>query len=284
LPPAANEVALDPQIADISTNDPEIMPIVMDLIGMAFAAADLGRAIRLLRGPAKALAATGDIVPFAKAARGVVPAAEAEAFIARAGRALGAEEATQVTLRAIGDAFRHADMEDVAKLLAQSAEVGYRRMFDGLRGAGRVHPLDAATVGRYLGKAERLRVEGDPLLRALYDPVSKRLFIRESLGPDAFASWVVHELTHHIQELHGASSLTFRAEWQAYKMQQDFLHQLERAAGAQAIPAQMRWLSNMTDDALAAHITASYGYLAPAAFSSAEAIEELFAMIRRFEG
>ena len=51
-----------------------------------------------------------------------------------------------------------------------------------------------------------------------------------------------------------------------------------------AVPAQMRWLANLTDDELAAHITASYGYIAPAAFSSAEAIEELFAMVRRFEG
>jgi len=46
------------------------------------------------------------------------------------------------------------------------------------------------------------------------------------------------------------------------------------------VPAQMRRLANLTDDQLAAH----YGYIAPAAFSSAEAIEELFAMIRRLEG
>ena len=81
---AAGNVALDPAVADISINDPEIMPIVVGVLSMAIDAAAVTKAIAALRGPAKALLASGDLASFSAAAYRALPAADAEQLIMRA--------------------------------------------------------------------------------------------------------------------------------------------------------------------------------------------------------
>jgi hypothetical protein len=282
---AASEVALDPELADISVNDPDIMPIMINLVGMTLGAGDLVRAVKTLRMPAKALAAGGDIVSFAKAAKSVLPKEEAERFIAAAGRMAGVDEATQAAIRAVGDTYRHADLAQVTKLLEQHAEVGFAKTFDRLAATGRVHPLNADAVRYYLGDQALATFQADPLLRAWYHRQSGRLFIREGMNREAFGSWAVHETTHHLQELKAfESSLSFQGEFQAYRMQQTYLHGLERAAGEAAVPGNMRWLVNATDEQISAHVTQMYGYQAPRVLESDEMMQPLLDLLGRLEG
>ncbi len=81
---SASNVALDPAIADISINDPEIMPIVVGVLSMALDAAAVTKAISALRTPARALLASGDLAEFSAATYRALPAAEAEQLILRA--------------------------------------------------------------------------------------------------------------------------------------------------------------------------------------------------------
>ena len=281
---AANEVALDPQLADISVNDPEIMPIMLNLVGMVAGAADLSRAISTLRGPAKMLAQGGDLVAFSAAARKVLPLEDANRFVAAAGRVAGHDEGVLNTLLAIHDTYNKADLAEVTKLLAQHAEIGFAKTFERTVSAGKVHPLNEETVRFFLG-AEAAVQQADPLLKAWYHRQSGRLFIREGLSKEAFASWAVHETTHHLQEIGMVgSSLSFRGEYQAYRAQQSYLHALEGAAGAEAVPTTMRWLVNATDEDITAHIVQMYGYQAPAALESAEMMQPLLDLLGRLEG
>jgi hypothetical protein len=283
---AANEVALDPELADISVNDPEIMPIVMNVLSMGLAAGDLIRVVKAIRLPAKALAAGGDIGTFATAAKAVIPAEEAERFIAAAGRAVGGDEVTLNAIRAVGDTYRHADLAEVTRLLEQHAEVGYAKAFDRLAGTGRVHPLNLETVRFHLGEELANQLANDPLVRAWYHPANGgRLFVREGMTREGFAGWAVHETTHHLQEIEAVgSSLSFQGEFQAFRAQQDYVLSLERAAGEAAVPASMRWLRNATAERIAADITEMYGYQAPAVLESEALMQPLLDLLSRLEG
>ncbi len=81
---AASNVALDPTVADISINEPAIMPIVVGVLGMALDAAVVTKAILALREPARSLLASGDLAEFSAAAYRALPPAEAEQLILRA--------------------------------------------------------------------------------------------------------------------------------------------------------------------------------------------------------
>ena len=280
---SAEDVALDPTIADISVNDPEILPIVMDLVGMAMSAADLGAAINGLRAPAKALAAGGDIAAFANAARKFVAADRAEAFIVRAGRMAGSDAKVLNAINAVGDAFRHADLAEVAKLLESSAEVGFRQVFENLAKVGNVRPYNAENVAYFMGKLGAKQFE-DPLIRAVYDPLTKTLFVREGMSQGEFASWAVHELTHHLQDMYLAELTSFEAEYQAFKMQQSYLIGLEKATTLETIPESMRWLLNATDEDVAAHVTQFYGFAGPGDLEREEMLERVLEMLGRASG
>ena len=280
---AANNVALDPELADISINDPEIMPIMLNLVGLVAGAADLRRAITALRAPAKLLAEGGDLVPFATAARRVLPLEEANRLAAAAGRMAGHDEGVLNTLLAIENTYNHADLKQVTKLLTEHAEVGYAKTFDRMASAGRVHPLNESAVRQYMGE-QFVHQVNDPFLRAWYDPTSGRLFVKEGMNAEAFGSWAVHETSHHFQELAVfGSSASFQGEFQAFRMQQQYLHSLEAAAGADAVPASMRWLTNATDEAIAARIDLWYGHQAPAVLEGEAMMQPLLDLLGQFE-
>jgi hypothetical protein len=68
----AELVALDPVIADISAHEPELLWVVLDVVGLVF---DAGDVIRLLRPAARAVMASGDIARFADEAYQYAPQA-----------------------------------------------------------------------------------------------------------------------------------------------------------------------------------------------------------------
>jgi hypothetical protein len=111
---AAEHVALDPLLADISVNDPEILPIVMDVIALGLdAVAVMGG----LRAPSRAAMTAGDLDQFAAAARRSLPPAQAEALIEQTARRLGKAGVsrppgpyTVLATKEGGDVFRDAEM------------------------------------------------------------------------------------------------------------------------------------------------------------------------------
>ncbi|MCL4298020.1 MAG: DUF4157 domain-containing protein [Anaerolineae bacterium] len=88
---SAEQVALDdPIIADISVNEPNLLPVVLDVIGLGL---DVGGIVGALRTSARALSASGDITEFANRTRRLVEAGQlseeaGEELIARAARRL----------------------------------------------------------------------------------------------------------------------------------------------------------------------------------------------------
>ena len=66
-------------------------------------------------------------------------------------------------------------------------------------------------------------------------------------------------------------------------MQQQYLHSLEAAAGADAVPASMRWLTNATDEAIAARIDLWYGHQAPAVLEGEATMQPLLDLLGQFE-
>lgn len=66
---AAENVAMDPEVRDISVNEPELMWVVLDIVGLGL---DVGAAVRLLRPMARAALRSRRLVEFTEAARRVV--------------------------------------------------------------------------------------------------------------------------------------------------------------------------------------------------------------------
>ena len=81
---AAEKVALDPEIADISINEPRVMPIVFGVLALGLDGAAAVKAIAALRVPARALLSSGDMPGFIAAANRALPEADAARLIERA--------------------------------------------------------------------------------------------------------------------------------------------------------------------------------------------------------
>lgn len=82
---AAEHVAMDPEIADISLNEPELLPIVLDIASLGL---DTVMIVRAVRPAARALMATRDVAAFSREVERVAPEA-AEALQRSARRRLG---------------------------------------------------------------------------------------------------------------------------------------------------------------------------------------------------
>jgi len=88
---AASHVAMDPVIADISANEPQLGWIILDVVSLGL---DVGTVAAALRPAARIVMATGELAEFAETARRVAPQA-AEELIARAERYAAVEMASK---------------------------------------------------------------------------------------------------------------------------------------------------------------------------------------------
>ena len=83
---AASNVALDPRVADISRNEPDLLWLILDIAFVVLDAAQLVRVFNEMRLVAHALRDTGDLGEFARAARASMPQSAADRVIAGASR------------------------------------------------------------------------------------------------------------------------------------------------------------------------------------------------------
>lgn len=282
---AASNIALDPTVADISNNEPELLWLVLDIAGVIFDVAQVVRAVNQLRNAARALRQSGAIVEFAQAARGALPAAAAERVIASATRQAGVSASIGRTIEAVGTAFRRADMAEVARQLEQIAGKSFANIFDTLRGQGRVHPLTEEALEAIYGQERAAQmITGERMLtwRGFYDPSNGRIFIKPG-QTESVTSTIVHEATHWLQDVHhGRNFPNFMAEFQAFSMEREFLRRLAFNAGEEAVPQNMRWLLNADDNVISSHITDLYGYTAPGIQDGEQAVQSVMSMARFF--
>lgn len=280
---AASNVALDPRIADISKNEPDLFWMIVDLAGVGLDASQVVRAFNQMRNAARALRETGGIGVFVKAAHSVgLPAGAAERLILSASQKTGVSTSVTRTIKAIGAAFRQVDMAAITRQIEQLAGRGYANVFKILQGQGRVHSLTKEALEAVYGRkgvAKRLYLLSK---RGFYDPNNGHIFIREGQLSDV-ASTVIHEATHWLQDVSGPRLDKFFSEFQAYSMEREFLKRLEFDAGRSAVPGNLIWLLDAADADIAAHVSRTSKVPIPSVKDGEEAVRRAFQMVGLFK-
>jgi hypothetical protein len=282
---AAGNVALDPRVADISRNEPELGWLVLDLVGVGLDALQVVQAVNQLRQAARAARETGAVVEFTQAARRALPAEAANRVIASITRQQGAASGVGRTVEAIGNAFRHADLAEIGRQIDQIADRGFHAVFENLRSQGRVLPLTEGSLRAALGNETASALIADSVLAndGFFHQVSRQLFIKPG-RLESVTSTVVHEATHWIQTTQHAGFELFMEEYQAFAMEQRYLRNLIRTSGSlDAVPSELVWLVGANEERIAQHVIDNYpGAVRPAGFDGAAAVEDVMRRLRAF--
>jgi hypothetical protein len=203
----AENVALDPEIADISVNEPRVMPIVFGVLALGLDGAAAVKVITALRGPARALLADGDMPGFIAAAHRALPEADAQRLIERAallpevtakaargaaprGQAWTAEQIQELFTRA----FKRPGPPEGSFVLHES-QASYNAAANA---AGLAAPHK--TFGFWL-PADRATAAGGDVVAGMG---------RIHLPPTASTLTVIHESLHAIGRQSGVSSIVGR--------------------------------------------------------------------------
>jgi hypothetical protein len=290
---AAGNVALDPDIADISQNEPELFWLVLDVACVVADAAAVGRIVRALRGPARALRESDGIIGFARSARSLpdLSAGAASRLTAKAARRIEVANGINRTVRAIGDSFRHADLEAVENAIRLLGQQAVANVVESLRRVGRIHPLNESAFRRFIPDPHNEGI-ADDLIRGGYlnDDgfyISGHLFVREGSLPTV-QSTLIHETSHYIQEQFGGVYRSFYAEFQAYAMERRYLSRLARNAVRNdipmpnALPDNIRWLVSASDNDIANHIVDVHRITRPSVLEGELAVEVILDWFGRF--
>jgi hypothetical protein len=287
---AASNIALDPQIADISRNEPDLFWLVVDIVGVVLDAIQVVKMFNQLRVAARTAMKTGEVAEFAAAARRVLPPAAAERVLASFSRQKGITSAVSHTVEAIGNAFHKADMAEVARRLEQVADQGFHAVFTNLNAQGRVRPLvDKASVIAAFGEesAAHLSVEDIAQASAYFDPKTGILLIKPG-SLDSVASTIVHETTHYLQRANGGRIANgfqeFIAEYEAFSMEQRYVNKLLTNAGKlDAVPGDLVWMVGASEEKITAHIIKNYpNAIRPSSFNAEESVLAALSRLKGF--
>jgi hypothetical protein len=201
----ASNVALDPAIADISVNEPQLMPIVIGVVGLGLDGAALTKAIVALRAPARALLAEGDVAGFSAAAYQNLPKAQADMLVQRAALLpeVVAKGATGTAAR--GAAWTHEQIQELfirafkrpgppqSGIVIHASEASY----DAARTAA---GLPDNTFGFFMPATQAIEEGGDVVAR----------MGTVHLPPTASTLTVMHESLHVIGRQSGVDGLLGR--------------------------------------------------------------------------
>ena len=282
---AASNVALDPRVADISRNDPDLFWLVVDIAGVILDAVQVVQAFNRMRTVARALVDTGALGEFARTARRILPPRAAERAILSASAQARVQFAISNTVRTVGAQFHHVDMAQVTRRIEEIAGAGFRRVLDDLRAQGRFHPLTREALESVYGAGNRIGIhtQADVLARAdgFYDTGRGMMFIRPG-SVEVVSSKIIHETTHYLQQFHGASLTSFMEEFEALSMERAFLTRMAFESGEATVPAEFRWLRSASDEEIAARITRAYGFAAPSQINGAEAVRNVLRRVAQY--
>jgi hypothetical protein len=197
---AASNVAMDPAIADISVNEPAIMPVALAVVGVVADAGMLAKALVALRPAAVAVMADGDIARFSGAAHQVLSADEAEALVNRVSHLPEVLEATTHGAGASGGAADAAWTHDQILELFTRA---YKRPGPPA-GSITLHATDAE-----FAEAARLAGSRDWDTGRLMGFFDRRTGILH-LPPSSSVNTVIHESLHLVAQNHGVREIMGR--------------------------------------------------------------------------
>lgn len=289
---AAELVALDPELADISVKDPSLFAVVIDVAGVVLDAYQVVKVFKALRAPATDLLRTGDpadLQRLSKVAQDVLPSAEAaERVVAGVAARASVSRNTVEAARAVREAARRqVTLAAVELQIELTAREGFSELFRRMMAEGRVHFLDEDTILRVLGPEAASRIITEerllrPSVMGFYHPRTRMLFLRPA-DVTEMSMWAVHEMTHALQHGFGMSLRGFMAEYQAFLAQQDFVLGLERAAGRAAVPQELRWIGDMPAEDITRHISDAYGHTVPGLPDAERALNSVLEMVRTFE-
>ncbi len=279
----------------IAKDDPEWMWLALDIAGAALDVVGAGVAFKAAKAAVvasrgKALAERLPALASGLRAAGVAPAVQGR-VIARVLLEQGGDVGKALwDLRQV--LARTAAAHSSDKLAAVMARVGTRMLDE-----GRVAVLPGRPALNVRLIKDRLRLAGlaGPELdrrafkiaaelgtgntRGMYYPDLKLVFLKGDATAESVASVLIHEATHHRQNVMGMlqTSTIYELEFQAFKAQQRFLELLP----ADLVPSDSLWLLRADNHAIENHVLTAYvkeGAFKPKGFSNddvAEAVVEI---------
>jgi hypothetical protein len=257
---AASDISLDPVLADISRNSPDLKAVALDLAGLGLDATGLGRVVKMLAGPIRAARVTGDLALLAREVRAIQGLGEhgVATVMAAVSREAEIQAGIVRVVRTIGTRLHPVDMADVVADLTRYDQKLIADALKSLLDAGRVRVLSRAGMAEaYKASPERMR----DLIRAGFlkadgflDKTHGVLFLKPSTFESLEAA-AMHEIVHFLQDLHRPLMSRFHQEFEAYAAQRHYLQQLARSGvdPDMAFPT-WRWLLDASNDDIVAHL------------------------------
>ena len=287
---AAEDVSLDPALADISRNSPDMKAVALDIVALGFDAFDVVRVVKLIedRSASRARRATwwrsrsscGSLPELGE--RGTQPSwrpsgreAEIQAGIVR-------------IVRSIGTHFHPADLAEVVvgSAALRQPDRGARAGGPDLA-AGKVRVLSREAFDEVYAKYPQWK-KGlidhgylRPTVEGLYDRKFEVLFLKpstfESLGGVA-----VHEVTHQPAEGQPAADgqVPRRVRGVRRTAALPAAAHRERGRSRHGVPLH-KWLLDASNEDIVRHIAQGYGVAAPAGFDMERAVFDAILGVNR---
>lgn len=205
---AASNVALDANIADFSVNDPEMLPIALDLVGLGLDAFDVVRVAKLLKGSVRAARTArsaeelhGALTSMRAAAAGEgISEASALRLANRVAREADIEASMVRLIEGVGGRIAKADLDDVVLQIERMSDDAVSAAVAELRAQDRIFELSEEGLEaafRDPDVVEKLITDGWLRWGGMYDPHTGYVFVRAG-SQDEFASLLVHETSHYV--------------------------------------------------------------------------------------
>lgn len=286
---AAENVALDATVADISRKEPDMGAVVFDLVGLGLDAADVVKAVKVLGTPIRTARATGDLSELARAAAAVEGLGENGTRILLSTIARESAVQTNITnvIEAVGKRFRGTDLAKIEATLARHGETLVKQGFDDLKAANRIRPLTEEALEEVYGY-ERMQVmlTKHKVMRAdgFYDPSTGYIFLKGG-NVDELGGVTLHEVVHYLQETYRPNMSTFLMEFEAYVAQRDYLRRL---IGSGVDPdvafPRWKWLAEADEAAIFGHLSSdAYKLYRPAGFDAGAAVRDALTDLGRID-
>jgi hypothetical protein len=263
---AASDIALDPVLADISRNSPDMKAIALDIAGLGFDALDVARIVKMLAGPVRAARRTGDLVKLAAEARAIHGLGERgfDAVMRAVGREAEIQAGIVRVVRTIGTRLHPVDMADVVADLRRFEQHAVADALKALLDSGRVRVLKReAVIDAYKAhpeRAEEFLRSGSLDDEGVFDRLHNILFLKPATF-ESLESTALHEIVHHLQKANRPLMTRYHREFEAYAAQRHYLQQLARSGidPDMAFPS-WRWLLDASNDDIVAHLRSPHAY------------------------
>ena len=282
---SAENVALDPRMADISAGSPDLWPVALDLIGLGLDVADVVKVLGIIGKDIRAARVTGKLDDLILAASEIpeLGAKGVQAIVKRTAREQAVHDAVSRTIRAVGGEFSPADIARVERQIVELGDEALRRGWEDLITAGHIRPLDGENL---LEIYTSLEIAEQALLSkgGIYHRPTGTLFLKGDRTVGSLASVTVHEITHHLQEIYRPGMTKFAREFESYTKQRDYLQRLMRDGvdPTEGFPHHA-WLADATDERIVQHIWDVNRVRPPDAFEYQAAVRDAIDNVGRME-